>query len=135
MIDGFGEELSNFCEDYIAPLSIPTAKRTYQIDKIEDMSDLSIRFFGIGTERLERTLERSIWLSPMVKEDGKMRHKVPTHNFPQGAWKQGKTPRVSKGIVHGLHRAAIGEVVFTDTFKVDDSGFRYGQTYVQSRSW
>jgi hypothetical protein len=134
MTDGFWEELSKFCDQYIAPLSIPAAKRSYQVDKIEDMSDLSIRFFGIGTERLERTLERSIGLSPMVKVDGKMRHKVPIHNFPQGSWKQGKTPRVSKGIVHGLHRAAIGEVVFTDTFEVEDSSFRYGQAYVDYRS-
>jgi hypothetical protein len=134
MVNGFGEELLNFCDNYIAPLSIPTARRTYQIDNIDDVSDLSIRFLGIGTERLERTLERSIGLSPMIKKDGKMRHKVPTHNFPQGAWKQGKTPRVAKGIVHGLHRAAIGEVVFTDTFEVDDTGFRYGQAYVDYRS-
>jgi hypothetical protein len=60
MTDGFGEELSEFCNNYIAPLSIPTAKKTYQIDNINDMSDLSIRFFGIGSERLEQTLKRSI---------------------------------------------------------------------------
>jgi hypothetical protein len=124
MTDGFGEELTKFCDQYIAPMSIPAAKKSYQISNIEDMSDLSIRFFGIGTERLERTLERSIGLSPMVRVKGKMRHRVPTHNFPQGSWKRGKTPRVSKGIVHGLHRAGIGEAVFTDTFEVEDSGYR-----------
>ncbi len=134
MTDGFGDELSEFCNNYIAPLSIPTAKKTYQIDNINDMSDLSIRFFGIGSERLEQTLKRSIGLTPMVKVKGKMRNKVPVHNFPQGTWRRGKTPRVSKGIVHELHRAAIGEVVFTDTFEVEDSGFRYGQAYVDYRS-
>ena len=134
MVDGFGDELAEFCNDYIAPLSIPAAKKTYQVNNIDDMSDLSIRFFGIGSERLERTLERSIGLTPMVKVKGKMRNKVPIHNFPQGMWKQGKTPRVAKGIVHGLHRAAIGEAVFTDTFEVEDSGYRYGQAYVDYRS-
>jgi hypothetical protein len=114
MADGFGDELAEFCNDYIAPLSIPAAKKTYQVNNIDDMSDLSIRFFGIGSERLERTLERSIGLTPMVKVKGKMRNKVPVNNFPSGRWRQGKTPRVSKGIVHGLHRAAIGEVVFTN---------------------
>ena len=134
MTDGFGEELTKFCDQYIAPMSIPPAKKSYQISNIEDMGDLSIRFFGIGTERLERTIERSIGLSPMVRVKGKMRHKVPTHNFPQGSWKRGKTPRVSKGIVYGLHRAGIGEAVFTDTFEVEDSGFRYGQAFVDYRS-
>jgi hypothetical protein len=131
---GFGDELISFCQEYIAPLPIPENKKRYQVDNIEDMSDLSIRFFGIGTERLAKTLERSIGLSLMVKVDGKMRNKVPTHNFPQGAWKRSKTPRVSKGIVRDLHRAAIGEVLFTDTFEVDDSCFRYGQAYVDYRS-
>ena len=84
MTDGFGDELSEFCDNYIAPLSIPTAKKTYQIDNINDMSDLSIRFFGIGSERLKQTLKRSIGLTPMVKVKGKMRNKVPIHNFPQG---------------------------------------------------
>jgi hypothetical protein len=134
MSDGFGEELKTFCQEYITPLPLPQNRKVYQVNDIEDMSDLSIRFFGIGTERLSKTLERSIGLSPMIKDKGKMRHRVPPHNFPQGAWKRGKTPRVSKGIVHDLHRASIGEVVFTDTFEVEDSGFRYGQAYVEYRS-
>jgi hypothetical protein len=29
----------------------------------------------------------------MEKVKGKMRHKVPVHNFPQGRWKAGKIPR------------------------------------------
>ena len=133
---GFDAELDEFCAQYIAPLSTPTSKRTYQVDNIEDMADLSIRFFGIGTERLEKTLERSIGLTPKVKDGKKMRNRVPVpvHNFPQGRWKTGKTPRVSKGIVHNLHKASIAEAVFTDTFEVDDSTYRYGQAFVDYRS-
>jgi hypothetical protein len=133
---GFNAELDEFCSQYIAPLSTPSSRRTYQIDNIGDMADLSIRFFGIGTERLEKTLERSIGLTPKVKDGKKMRNKVPVpvHNFPQGRWKTGKTPKVSKGIVHNLHKASIAEAVFTDTFEVDDAIYRYGQAFIDYRS-
>ena len=131
---GFGEDLDNFCSSYIAPLSIPKARKSYQTTNADDMSDLSVRFLGIGTERLQKTLERSIGLSPMQKVKGKMRHPVPTHNFPQGQWKKGKTPKVSKGIIHDLHRASIGEVVFMDTFEVEDSGYVYAQAFLDYRS-
>jgi hypothetical protein len=130
----FGEELTTFCDEYIAPLTIPPARKTYKLNDVSDMADLSIRFFGIGTERLQKTLERSIGLSPMVKDGTKKRHRVPTHNFPQGRWKNGKVPRVSKGIIHDLHQASIGEVLFMDTFEVEDSSFRYAQVFVDYRS-
>ncbi len=136
--DGFADELTDFCNTYVAPLSIPPSRRTYQTDQIDDLADLSIRFFGIGNERLKQTVERSIGLSPMIKQDGKLRHvkpiPVPSHSFPQGRWKTGKTPKVSKNIVHNLHQASIGEAVFMDTFEVDDSAFRYGQAFVDYRS-
>ena len=131
---GFGEDLDEFCSSYLAPLSIPQARKSYQTTNADDMSDLSVRFLGIGTDRLHRTLERSIGLSPMQKVKGKLRHHVPTHNFPQGRWKKGKTPRVSKGIIHDLHRASIGEVVFMDTFEVDDPGYGYAQAFIDYRS-
>ncbi len=70
----FEAKLTEFCANYHAPLSIPSARRTYQTDSVEDLADLSIRFLGVGSERLKRTMERSIGLSPMVKKDGKMRH-------------------------------------------------------------
>ena len=86
--DDFEEGLADFCHRYVSPLSIPPARKSYQINDVDDLADLSIRFLGIGSERLKRTLERSIGLSPMVKVDGKMRHKIPTpvpaHNFPSG---------------------------------------------------
>jgi hypothetical protein len=134
----FEEKLTDFCANYHAPLSIPPARRTYQTNSVEDLADLSIRFLGVGSERLIRTMERSIGLSPMVKKDGKMRHQrptpVPTFNFPQVRWKAGKTPKVEKGIVHNLHQASIGEVVYMDSFEVEDSSHRYGQAFVEYRS-
>jgi hypothetical protein len=135
---GFDDGLKDFCNEYIAPLAIPPARRTYQTHDVDDLADLSIRFLGIGSERLKHTLERSIGLSPMVKENGKMRHQrpnpVPSHNFPQGRWKSGKTPKVDKGIIHNLHQASIGEVVYMDTFEVEDSAYRYAQAFVDYRS-
>jgi hypothetical protein len=130
--------LTDFCANYHAPLSIPPARRTYQTGSVEDLADLFIRFLGVGSERLIRTMERSIGLSPMIKKDGKMRHQrpapVPAFNFPQGRWKAGKTPKVNKGIVHNLHQAAIGEVVYMDSFEVEDTSHRYGQAFVEYRS-
>jgi hypothetical protein len=137
-IEGFEDGLVDFCNRYVSPLSIPPARKSYQISNVEDLADLSIRFFGIGSERLKQTLERSIGLSPMVKIDGKMRHKIPTpvpaHNFPSGRWKTGKTPKVAKNIIHNLHQASIGEVVYMDTYEVDDSSYRYAQAFVEYRS-
>ncbi len=36
---------------------------------------------------------------------------------------------MSKGKIGDLHHAAVGEVVFTDTFESGDSRYRYGQAY------
>jgi hypothetical protein len=59
---------------------------------------------------------------------------VPPHNFPQGRWKSGKAPEVSKDRVKFLHKASIAEVCFTDTFETDDGKYRYGQAFVDYRS-
>lgn len=135
---GFDEGLKDFCADFIAPMSIPPARKTYQTNNVEDLADLSIRFLGVGSERLKQTMNRSIGLSPMIKVDGRMRHykptPVPVHNFPQGRWKTGKTPKVDKGIIHNLQQASIGEVVYMDSFEVDDSSHRYAQAFVDYRS-
>jgi hypothetical protein len=91
------------------------------------MADFSTRFMGIGDERLRRTIELNRGLSPAAG-------RVPVHPFPQGKFKQGKTPRVNKGKVHHLARASICEVVFTDTFETGDSRYKYGQAFVDYRS-
>ncbi len=91
------------------------------------MRDLSIRFMGAGDERLRRTLELNRGLAPTTG-------RVPTLNFPQGKFAQGKTPRVSKQKVHHLYRASICEVVFRDTFESGDNTYLYGQAFVDYRS-
>ncbi len=49
--------------------------------------------------------------------------------FPHGRWKEGKAPKVSKGKIGNLLGAALGEVVFTDTFESGDSKYKYGQAF------
>ena len=51
---GFNEELNSFCQEYIAPLPFPENKKRYQVNNIDDMSDLSIRFFGVALSDWQR---------------------------------------------------------------------------------
>ncbi len=92
----------------------------------QDMSELSIRMMGIGHERLKHTIQISKGLASPASKLG---DRVPPLNFPQGYLREGKTPRVKKGLIGNLHSAGIGEVVFTDTFQSGDSRYRYGQAY------
>jgi hypothetical protein len=123
----FDAELRTFCDGFLSPVSPPPARRTYDLSNPAHIADLSARFMGAGDERLRRTVELNRGLLPTTG-------RVPIHSFPQGKFTQGKTPRVSKGKVHHLHRASICEVVFMDTFETGDSKFRYGQAFVDYRS-
>ncbi len=116
--------LESFCGDFLAPPSLPNAKKTFDQSKSSDLTDLSIRFLGVGTKRLLQTIALSHGLSTPTNK-----RIVPTHVFPSGKWKEGKTPRVSKGKVTQLHTASVGEVVFTDTFESGDSKYKYGQAF------
>jgi hypothetical protein len=127
-------DLQEFCESYFVPPSQPAARKTYRVNDVQDMADLSSRFMGIGTDRLCRTLERSRGLTPATKKKGENISVVPSHNFPQGKWKAGKTPKVSKNKVSNLHKASIAEVYFTDTFETGDSTFCYGQAVMDYRN-
>jgi hypothetical protein len=130
----YTQNLNEFCNSYFVPPSQPTARRTYKTTEVDDMADLSLRFMGVGTDRLRHTLERSRGLRPASKKKGENVSVVPPLNFPQGKWKAGKTPRVSKNKVQHLHKASIAEVCFTDTFETEDSTYRYGQAFVDYRS-
>ena len=130
----YDEHLKEFCDSYFVPPTQPSAKRTYRSGNTNDMAQLSLRFMGVGNDRLVQTLKRSKGLQPPTKQKGETVSIVPPHNFPQGRWKKGKTPRVSKGKVENLHRAAIAEVCFSDTFETADSCYRYGQVFVDYRS-
>ncbi len=123
----FDAELRSFCDGFLAPVAPPPARHTYDLSNPTHMADLSARFMGTGDERLRRTVELSRGLLPTTG-------RVPVHSFPQGKFAQGKTPRVSKGKVHHLHRAAICEVIFMDTFETGDTKYRYGQAFVDYRS-
>jgi hypothetical protein len=116
---GYDEKLVSFCDAFLAPPSIPPSRRQYDKSSVADMAQLSIRFLGAGTDRLRHTIGISKGLS-----------RVPALNFPQGRWKSGKTPKVSKGKIGHLKYAGIGEVVFTDTFESGDSKYHYGQAFV-----
>ena len=131
---GYNEDLLAFCNSYFVPPSQPAARRTYKVRNVDDMAELSLRFMGLGTDRLVHTLERSKGLTPASKKKGENISVVPPHNFPQGRWKSSKAPKVSKDKVKFLHKASIAEVVFTDTFETQDSGYKYGQAFVDYRS-
>ncbi len=124
--DDCHENLRTFCDQFLAPPSIPPARRLYDIKSQEDMAQLSIRFLGASTDRLIRTVEISNGLkSPASKRN----LRVPPLVFPQGRLKTGKSPKVSKGSVGNLKHAGIAEVVFTDTFESGDSRRRYCQVF------
>ena len=123
----FGEALSELSSSFVAPASIPPSRRKYCQGVPADMADLSVRFMGSGQDRLSHTIGVSKGLS-------KVPGKVPPIMFPQGKIKRGKVPLVSKSLVKNLHKAAIGEVVFTDTFQTSDVAYKYGQAFVDYRS-
>ena len=130
----YNDDLNQFCESYLAPPSKTSARRTYKVTDVDDMSELSVRFMGLGTDRLMHTLDRSRGLTAATKKKGENISVVPPHNFPQGKWKSGKAPKVTKDKVKFLHKASIAEVVFTDTFETDDTQYKYGQAFVDYRS-
>jgi hypothetical protein len=120
--------LQLFCGNFLAPPSIPQAKRQYDPTISSDMVELTTRFLGLGEDRLKRTIAlNNGLLSPASKATSRLSVVKPF--FPHGRWTEGKTPRVSKGKIGDLHHAAVGEVVFTDTFESGDSKYRYGQAY------
>ncbi len=79
----FGDHLNEFCQQFIGPLSPPPSRRAY--DPLNDlhMSDLSVRFMGTSHDKLKRTIELNRGLAPATG-------RVPTLNFPQGRFRQGK---------------------------------------------
>ncbi len=106
----------------MAPPALPNAKRRFDQLSPFDLSDFSIRFFGVlGTKRLLQTIALSNGLSSATNKKI-----VPTRVFPSGGGRkeEGKTPRVSKGKLMHLHTGSVGEVVFADTFESGDSWYK-----------
>jgi hypothetical protein len=73
----FDAELRSFCDGFLSPVASPPARRTYDPNNPLHMADLSMRFVGIGDERLRRTIELNRGLLPGTG-------RVPVHPFPQG---------------------------------------------------
>ena len=72
----FDSELRQFCDGFLAPISSPPARQTYDPANPLHMADLSPRFMGIGDERLRRTIEFNRGLLPATG-------RVPVHPSPK----------------------------------------------------
>lgn len=127
----FSDELRMFSDDFLAPAAIPPSRRQYDISKSSDMTELSIRFMGAGTDRLIHTVGIS---NGLEKPPSMTCTRVPPKLFPQGNLKRSKTPVVAKGKVGNLHTAGIAEALSTDTFQSGDVKFPYGQAFVDHAS-
>jgi hypothetical protein len=124
----YESQLKEFCDSYLIPPSQPQARRTYRAGESSDMAELSLRFMGIGTDCLVQTLQRSRGLTPMPRKKERRKCLCGTaFQFPPGQMESRKDPEGDKRKVENLHRASIGEVCFTDTFKTTDTTYRYGQ--------
>ncbi len=123
------DRLATFCDEFLAPPSIPPARRLYDVKSQEDMAQLSIRFLGVSADRLVRTVDISNGLKPPVSKKDIRIPPLPPHVFPQGRFKIGKSPKVKKGKVGNLNHAGIAEVVFTDNFESGDSRRKYCQVF------
>ncbi len=123
----FQTELISFSDKFLAPTSLPPSRKQFDVTDVNDMSDLSIRFLGVGTDRIIHTVGIS---NGLEKPPSKKHARVPPLNFPQGKMKEFKTPRVSKDIVGHLRTAKIAECVYTDTFMTGDLKFPYVQVFI-----
>jgi hypothetical protein len=127
----FHSQLNSFSDHFLAPAGLPPARKQYDVTNPSDMSDLSIRFLGGGTDRILHTVS----ISNGLKHPPSKKHaRVPPLNFPQGNMKKFKTPRVNKDNVGHIHQASIAEVVYTDTFETGDYKFPYAQVFVDGVS-
>ncbi len=108
----FHSQLSSLSDHFLAPAGLPSARKQYDVSNPSDMSGLSIRFLGGGTDRILHTVS----ISNGLKHPPSKKHaRVPPLNFPQGNMKRFKTPRVNKDNVGHIHQASIAEVLYTDT--------------------
>jgi hypothetical protein len=127
----FNSELTGFCDSFLEPAGTPPARKQYDVSNASHMSDLSIRFLGIGTDRLIHTVGVS---NGLERPPSKKHARVPPLDFPQRNLKRSKTPRVDKNLVGHIHEASIAEVLYTGTFFSGDSKFPMGQAFVDRTS-
>jgi hypothetical protein len=127
----FDHKLRAFSDKFLAPVSVPPARKQYDTGNATDMTDLSIRFMGAGTDRITHTVGIS---NGLEKPPSKAMRRVPPKIFPQGKLNRSKTPVVSKGKVGNIHTAQIAECLYTDTFESGDFRFSHGQAFVDHAS-
>jgi hypothetical protein len=127
----FDHELREFSDEFLAPVAVPPSRKQYDVENVVDMTELSIRFMGAGTDRITHTVGIS---NGLEKPPSKAMKRVPPKIFPQGKLKRSKTPVVKKGKIGNLHTAHIAEVLSTDTFESGDIRFPYGQAFIDHAS-
>ncbi len=123
----FHSELGFFSDSFLAPVASPPSRKQFDVTDAKDMSELSVRFMGGGTDRVLHTVGIS---NGLAQSPSKAHARVPPLLFPQGNMKAFKTPRVSKDIVGHVRSASIAEVVYTDNFYTGDYKFPYAQVFV-----
>ncbi len=108
----FHSELISFSDKFLAPAGLPPSRKQFDVTNVADMSDLSIRFMGGGTDRILHTVGISIGLAkPPSKKHARVRT---SSQFPTGEYEVFQDPegvqrfgRKSQGGVHRrsyLHR-------------------------------
>jgi hypothetical protein len=70
----FHTELLSFSDHFLAPAGLPPSRKQFDTSSAKDMSDLSIRFLGGGTDRILHTVSISNGLS---KPPSKKHARVP----------------------------------------------------------
>ncbi len=91
--------LQSYCANFLAPLAISSARRQYDPAIPTDMDELTTRFFGLGTDRLKRTIQLSNGLATPAN---KFNTRIPDLKpfFPQGDTTQ-------PGLVKSSHSGTV----------------------------
>jgi hypothetical protein len=55
----FHSQLNSFSDHFLAPAGLPPARKQYDVTNPSDMSDLSIRFLGGGTDGILHTFQEA----------------------------------------------------------------------------
>jgi hypothetical protein len=77
----FDDELRGFSDKFLAPAAIPPSRRQFDVSSPSDMTELSIRFMGAGTDRIVHTVGIS---NGLEKNPSKAFNRVPPNFFPTG---------------------------------------------------
>jgi hypothetical protein len=48
--------LTTFCDDFLASMSVPPSRRLYDVQSVEDIAQLSVQLMRVGTGRVKHTV-------------------------------------------------------------------------------